>query len=170
MHRVLQTGRDCPYQLYSPVIFQIWNWGTGKWRDLSRASDQLVLAFWSRETDSPFSNFQGSFFTSLLICFCSSPFQLAPDLDLVAILASVLPSGCTDGTILVFSKLLGLRLSCPEVLVPGDLVRDTLSTCWPLLPLLLLLCTTQLIQVLLSARHCAWQFTKQVHGLHTTTL
>lgn len=155
IHRVLNSGRDYPNQLHNAVVSQMGNWSTGRWRDLSRSSDQLVSRLWSRETPHLviffLSNFPGSFFTSILICFHSSPFQSIPagpwywrgccfGLNPALCLYSL--SGISPPETFAFSESFGLGLTCPEVLVPGELEKDSFSSCWTLFPLLLLHTTT----------------------------
>ena len=95
---MLKAGGNGPHQLYNPVIFQIESWGAGRWRDLSRswpASFRTVIQEDLLSISHSLSNFPGSFLFHL--CFVSTPFPLlAPDLDQVVVLASVLLFGCTE--------------------------------------------------------------------------
>lgn len=104
------------------------------------------------QADSPFSDFFSQYFPRIFFYFNFDllPFQSIPagpwywrgccfGLNPALCLYSL--SGISPPETLAFSESFGFGLTCPEVLVPGELEKDS-SSCWTLFPLPLLHTTT----------------------------
>lgn len=92
------------------------NWGIGRWRDLSRSYDQLMSELWSRQTDSPFSDFLSNFLGSFLLH------------------SWLAPNSFHSNWSLILSRLLFWPQSCPlDILTEWDFPVSSLGILWVVL-------------------------------------